>query len=320
MSCKIVLFTLFALLTQQDILASNKSVTEDFNFKIKRIIISLDSVITNSPNKNLTVQQHFELVKDKINNADLVVKFDSTLKYDFYECSSFNVLTDSEQKVDITFGQFVLDKYNTYPYLAYAIVIHTFQYAFDYFNNQSLFLISTENPIENAFFKLDAIALESMFLKTYVADHNKLGPLEKFLIADLNYGLLSSPILFMKTDIKLLHKMDDLKSRKDKGKFLLKEFDKIGKELIKNSTFENKSDWENFCTVVSLRTYLYYSKQVIFDIVHAKDGISLESFNMEQYKDNMSTIDDIKQLIGLNEKYLGLSDSILKNFGDKYIN
>jgi hypothetical protein len=318
MKLKIVFLSLIAIIIQQNMLAINNSVNENFSMKMNQIFVSLDSVISNSKNKNQTVEQHFKFVKDKIIKGDLVVGFDSTLEYDFFNCSSFNVSKDSNPKVDMTFGKFVIDKYAKYPNLVYAIVIHTFQYAYDYYNNQSLFLIGTENPIENVYFKIDAIAIESLFLKSYVSDNNSLGPLENYLIEDLNNGLLSSPTLFMKTDIKLLHLMDDLKSKKGKGKSLLNDFNKIGKDLIENSTFENKSDWDNYCTLVSLKTYVFYSKQVIFDIVCAKEGVSREAFDLKRYSENMLTIEKIQQLIGLNVKYFGLYDRVMNSYGDKY--
>lgn len=299
-------------------MAIGNSVNVEFSDKMNQIFVNLDSVISNSPNKNQIVQQHFEFVKDKIIKGDLDVGFDSTLEYDFFGCSSFNVSKNSDPKVDMTFGQFVIDKYANYPNLVYAIVIHTFQYAYDYYNNQSLFLISTENPIENVFFKIDAIAIESVFLKTFITDNSNLGPFEKYLIADLNNGLLSSPTLFMKTDIKLLHLMDDLKSKKGSGKSLLKEFNKIGKALIDNSTFENNNDWDNYCTLVSLRTYVYYSRQVIFDIVCAKDGVSRESFDFNRYTDNILMIEKIQHVIELNKKYFSLHDRVMDSYGDEY--
>lgn len=306
------------LIAQVSISATNNSVIVDFNLKMNQIFNDLDSVLSNSPQKDQTVQQHFEFVKDKIKSGDLVVAYDSTLEDNFLGCSSFNVSNDSNSKIDMTFGKFVIDNYSKYPNLVYAIVIHTFQYAFDYYNNQSLFLIGLENPIENVYFKVDAITIEALFLKTYISDNSNLGPLEKYLIIDFNNGLQSSPSLFLKTDIMLLHLMDDLKSKKGTSKSLLKEFKKIGSTLIKNSTFENKSDWDNYCTLVSLRTYVYFSRQVIFDIVCAKDGVNGESFDYKLYSDNNITIEKIQQMIELNKKYYNMHENVMSSYGDKY--
>jgi len=318
MKLKILFLSLIVIIIQQKVLGINNATIADFNIKINQIFVDLDSVITNSPQQNKTVQQHFEFVKEKIKSGDLVVGFDSTLEYDFFGCSSFNVSKDPNPHIDMTFGEFVIDKYSKYPNLIYAIVIHTFQYAYDYYNNQSLFMIGTENPIENVFFKMDAIAIEALFLKTYTSSNSNLGLFEKYLLVDLNNGLQSSPTFFLKTDILLLHSMDDLKSKKGSSKSLLNEFKKIGATLIKSSTFENKSDWENYCTLVSLRTYVYYSRQVIFDIVCAKDGVSRDSFDYERYSDNLSIIDKIQQMIELNKNFYGIRDKIMNAYGDSY--
>jgi len=67
-----------------------------------------------------------------------------------------------------------------------------------------------------------------------------------------------------------------------------------------------------------LRTYVYYSRQVIFDIVCAKDGVSRDSFDYERYSDNLSMIDKIQQMIELNKNFYGIRDKIMNAYGDSY--
>lgn len=297
-----------------------KSTNTDYNKKINNIFINLDSVISNSQHKDRTVEEHFRFVYKKIKDGDLVVRFDSNLVYDFFGCSSFNVSKGANHDIEMIFGNYIIDKYLKYPYLVYAIVVHTFQYAYDYYNNQSLFMISTENQIESIFFKMDAITIEAMFLKAYSSYNKNLGPFENLIIDDFSNGLPSSSALFLKTDIHLLHEMDALKSKSGTSKSLLDEYMNMGETLIKNFKLENKSEWEKYCALITLRTYVYYSKQVVFDIVYAKDGITQESFNFDRYSDIRTTIDRIINIIELNEELYNVKDKILKAYSDKYKN
>lgn len=318
MKLKIVLITLIVISSQQNMLGMHSSKIPDFNLRMNQIFNDMDSIITHSLQQNKTVQEHFRFVSEKIKSGELVVDYDSTLEYDFFGCSSFNINKGASPKFNMTFGKFVIDKYSDYPALIYAIVMHTFQYAYDYYNNQELFIISTENKIENVFFKMDAIAIEALFLKSYITDTSNLGPFEKFLIADLNNGLLSSPTLFLETDLALLHTMDELKYKSGSSNTLLRELKKMGDNLLKKSVFENRSDWENYCTLITLKTYVFYSKQVIFDIVYTKDNVSQDQFDFDLYVANRSTIDEIIKMIDLNKDYYNLHDEIMKVYGNEY--
>jgi hypothetical protein len=155
---------------------------------------------------------------------------------------------------------------------------------------------------------------------SYFKDKNSFGYLEKYLSADLLNDMNSSSTLFYKTDLTLLHKLDNLKSKDDGSKKLLKEFEKIGNELLKNTSFKDKSDWDKYCLLVSLRTYVFYSKQIVFDIVHVKDNISMESFNFENYPAILKTLNDMKIIVNENDMYFNYQAETIKLFGDYYKN
>lgn len=289
-----------------------------FEIEFNKILVDLDSVIANSKNQNETVVNHYNYIKNKIYNSELQIVLDTTLKYDFYDCASFNITVDNPKDVTISFGQFVVDKYESFPALIYAIIISTFQSAYDYYNNHELFLISTSNLIEKTYFELDAMILEAIFLEVYMKNSDELGHLERLLIADLPDNLRSSSMLFMKADIDLLHKIDDLKTQSKSADKLLKEFNAIGKDLIKSVTFNSDSKWVNYCSLVKLKTYVYYSQQVIFDIVHLKDRVSADKFKLEKYKDNLITINQLIKIINDNNSYLNYHQETLDIFSDYY--
>ena len=254
-----------------------------------------------------------------IYNKELAIKYDSTLNNDFFGCAGFNVAIDNTNDIHLSFGQYVVDKYPKYPALVHAIIINTFQSAYDYYNNQSLFLISIKNPIEKTYFKIDALTLEGLFLKVYMKDSpNKLGYFEKLLIADLSNNLNSVSTLFEETDLDLLHKIDMIKSEKLNATKSLKKFNDIGTEILKSVDFKSDSKWKNYCSVITLKTYIYYSRQVVFDIVHIKDGVTETSFKMEDYPENFTTIKKLQDVIKDNSGFLSYYSETLKLYGDFY--
>jgi len=301
---------LFGIETTQDI----KSVEITFN----RILNGLDSIFTNSTVHNQTVEQHFKFVKDKITKGELEISYDSTLNNDFYGCASFNVSKENNQKVDISIGKFVIENHKNYPALVYAIMISAFQNSYDYFNNNELFIISLKNPIERLYFETDALMLEAMFLDTYMKNNTTLGYVEKYFIADLPQNLNGSTTLFRQTNLNLLHEIDALKSKDKSASALLKEFNEIGKDLINTIKLDNKSRWVNYCSIITLRTYVYYSKQVIFDILFSKNDINQDTFKLDDYPENLATINNIQKIIDEHKDMLAYHQETMKLFADSY--
>jgi hypothetical protein len=314
---RLVLF--LVLLASVRVSASESLSLKNFSDSFNLILTKLDSVLNAGTSQYPKLKEHYDFVKHKLQSGELTLVYDSTLNNDFYGCSSFNMNEKDHSKINLSFGRFLCDKYTSYPFLCYAIVINSFQNAYDFYNNQELFQISMDNPIEKTFFGMDAIAMECMFLGSYAKGSKQLGPVEKLLIADLQHGLETSSILFYKTDLTLLHRMDDLKSTDKSGKELLHEFDKIGKELIDNIKFDG-NEWQNYCSAVTLRTYIYYSRQVIYDIVHAKNGVDLSSFDLNSYKDNQKTITKLQNIIGQHNACLDYQTNVFKKYGDAYRN
>jgi hypothetical protein len=274
-----------------------------FEKKFNVILNSLDSIINKSGPGNVMVRTNFNFIRDKIFSNELPVKYDSTLTYNVYECSAFGITKEDPLEVSLSYGNFLTDKFNQFPCLGYAIIINSFQYAYDFYTKQDLYFISIGNNIENVYFQMNALTLEAIFLSTYCRNAENKGPIENYLINDLKNGLAGSAILFKKTNLGLLHKMDKLKNRDATSAQLLNEFKEIGNGLIKEISFENKSEWENYCSIVTLRTYVFYSQQVIFDIVHLKDNVSLERFRFDDYSDNLIVIDEIRKILAQYTEY-----------------
>jgi|SRR5690554_3599962 len=317
MKAKISIITFLLALAFPSICVGNNDI-KTFEIQFNRILNNLDSIIGNSECQHDIIVKHYEFIKDKINNKELPIAYDSTLNNDFYGCASFNILRDNNHDVNLSYGQFIVDKYESNPALIYGIIINTFQAAYDYYNNQELFLISTSNQIEKTYFEMDAMTIEAIFLKVYMKSQPNLGYFEKYLMADLSNNLYGTATLFKKTDLRLLHQIDKLKSEDKDADKLLKEFRQIGRNLIKNTTFDSGSKWTNYCSLITLKTYVYYSQQVIFDIMHLKDGISEKSFNIEDYSENYEVIREIQKIIGENNSFLSYHDETMELYADFY--
>lgn len=161
-----ITFFLFLIWVSLPALGQPKSGTNAASFEMtfNRIMGDLDSVISNSKNQNETVVSHYRFVRDKIYKGELSVVFDKSLTYDFFGCAAFSFASDNSGEAFLTFGPFVVDKYEKYPVLTYGILIHTFQSAYDYYTNRKSFLVAVDNQIEKVYFEMDAIMLEALFL------------------------------------------------------------------------------------------------------------------------------------------------------------
>ena len=162
------------------------------------------------------------------------------------------------------------------------------------------------------------MTLEAIFLNVYMKGSTKLGYLEKYLISDLPNNLSGSSILFKKTDLDLLHKIDNLKTQDKNADKLLKDFNNIGKDLIKSVTFNSDSKWVNYCSIITLKTYVFYSQQVIFDIVNLKNGVSADLFKLDDYPENLKTIKQMQSIIKDKNSFLNYHQETLKMYGDTY--
>jgi len=313
----ILIFTL-SYLFPVTVKANNETEKTKFAIKFNKILDGLDSVISNSKEQQATVVKNYNFVKNKIINKELSIAFDSTLNYDYYGCGSFGISEKDPQKGQLSFGRYIVDKYERFPALAYAVIINAFQSASDYYNNKELFLISRNNPIEKTYFEIDAIALEALFLNVYMKDSHHLGFLEKYLIADLKNGMYGSAFLFCKTDLSFLHTMDNIRSEGKSESTLLKKFSSMGKDLIKTTTFNSDSKWVNYCSIIKLKTYVYYSRQVIFDIVYLKSGVSQTTFNLDNYPENIETLKQVQKVIEEHKNCMNYHEETLKMLGDTY--
>jgi hypothetical protein len=103
--------------------------------------------------------------------------------------------------------------------------------------------------------------------------------------------------LFEKTDLNLLHKIDAICTKKisfEQGK---KEFIEIGEEICKSVEFKDNK-WNNYCNVVTLRTFTYYSRQVLHDLLYKLSNVELsdKQLDLKNYPDVEAIVKKIQEI------------------------
>lgn len=291
-------------------------INDKIGFKFNQILYDLDSIIKNSMNQNEIVNQRYKFVIEKIYKNEINIAYDSTFFYGFYGCAATKILVDTNS-VELTIGDFIIDIYDKHPFIVHSVLIFQFQLIFEFYNNRDAFLISIDNSIENLYYNIDALLVEAMFIKDYLSELNNLAPLEKYLKFDLDYNMTGASKLFYNTDLTLLHRLDELRNKKNIKK-ALKEYNSIGEELMQNVKFDG-SNWENYYNLVSLNTYVYYSSQILHDI-NFKLVDKTDEFNLNNYPDTKDIIKKVKDYANDNIDWFNYQDETLKKFNNYYLN
>jgi len=245
------------------------------------------------------VIRSFNFTLEKIRKGEVSVIFDDTLNYGITGCASANILEDGS--INIVYGSFVLDAYEVFPVLIEGIIVHEFQHVYDFLTKPELIEISRTNPIEKTYFEVDALTIEGIYFNTYRTESDEITPLERFFVGDAESGFWSLTAVFERADIQLLHQIDEVeKNVKSKDK-AIQNYISIGREILDKIEFSD-NNWNNYCNLVSLRTFSYYSKQVLFDILFATERKELTADELEL--SNFPKVDSIvSESLSLIDQY-----------------
>jgi hypothetical protein len=279
------------------------------------ILKDLDSIIGNSSNKNITLEKNFKFILKQIQEKKVTIIYDTSLNYSFRGCAAASYVDGDTSNYRLSFGNYVIDKYNYFPFLIQGIIIHEFQHLNDLFLNKNQMVVSENNPIEKTYFEMDALYQESQFIKTYVGKRKNLSPIEGYLLADEN--LLGTAILFQEVDLELLHSMDDIKAKKVSFEEGENEFVEIGKRLQSSVSFSSdKDDWDNYTKAIKLKTYIYYSKQVLHDLLFnlANKSFSDEQLDVKTYPKFYKIVSEVQKSLEPNSHYLTYHDDLMKSY------
>jgi len=295
---------------------SEKSPDVTFN----DVLNELDSLVHNTSPGNELIRTRFDYVLNKIKSREVVIVYDSLLKYSIDSCSSFGRKKDSSAMF-IGFGPFFVDLYPQNRSTAYAILIHEFQHAYDYYTNREGYEIGLTNPIEKEYFEVDAMALEAYFVRDYLKDY-PISPSEQYLSENLSWGMQGAALFLTQTDLELLHEIDRIKDGPKDWQSSVNDFISIGKSITDTTVFSgNRPFWMNYMSLVRLVTYVWYGSQVSYDIVHFKDSRvnSLSDYSLANYPAVKSTILEAQNKMFANIKYLRFQDTVYANYNSYFI-
>ena len=314
MSYKKSILFLSIILFSQFLVAENidKKTSDQFNLIFK----NLSTILATPPKDDHLVAEHCNFIIEKIQSGEISIVFDSTLNQNFIGCASANY-SKSHKNIELSFGQYLVDAYPKYPLLVNCILVHEMQHLYDYFTNKQLFLIGLDNNIEKLYFEADALSLEALYVNLYLKDKFELGPFENYLLQDLNNGMTGSVLLYYKTDLTLLHKLDDIRSHNKSINKAINEFITIGQKLL-DDKFDN-NPWNNYCKFIALRTYVFYSKQVLYDI-NCKIGdktCNPNIFESKIFPQAVEMVNKIKQYANENDSKVDFQKSYIDKL-EKY--
>jgi len=117
-----------------------------------------------------------------------------------------------------------------------------------------------------------------------------------------------------------LHKIDAIKGQNlnfDQG---LGVFVSIGKDLNKSIKFSDKK-FLNYCSLITLRTYIYYSKQVLHDLIFklGKRSVNDENINFTDYPDFNKIIIKLQKIYDDNKSYIDYHEETMKMLENYYV-
>lgn len=310
----------YLILVIINIFISKSFSSNNENTNINKIFKNLEFIISNSSNKNQYFERTYNFVVDKINKEDVVISYDSNLSFSVFGSSAVLFNSNLTNKCKLLYGDFVLKAYQKYPNLVHAILIHEMQHIYDFYNNQGLFEISKNNCIEKTYFEVDALTMEALFLNNYVNETKNLSLIERFFIADFKNQLDNTYKLFNEVDINILHQIDNIKNKNITFDEAISEYQNIGNKLL-NDFIIKEDIWENYCKLISIYTYVFYSKQVIHDISYNFSKIELtnENFNIENYPETNDIIKKMRIILNDNNDIFIHKNNTLKII-ENYIN
>ncbi len=297
----------------------NAQQLESISTKFNDILLNLEDKITNTEPGNEYVVRSFNFTLEKIRQGEVSAVFDDKLNYGITGCASANILEDGS--INFSFGKFLIDAYEAFPILVEGIIVHEFQHVYDFATKPRLIEISRSNPIEKSYFEVDGITIEGIYFNSYRTKSDNISRLENFFLAEINSGFWSVIAIFDRVDLQLLHQIDDVEKNTETKEEAIQNFINIGRELLDRVEF-NDNNWNNYCNLVSLRTFSFYSRQVVFDILFVTEGKELtdDELKLSDFPEIDSTVSEALALIDKYESFfIDFRRQVINSYNEEVI-
>lgn len=260
--------------------------------RIGALLDSLSLRVETIGNVQKSVFAAYEFVMPRINSGEIALSFDSTFNYGLGGCAAASFI--NEKKMALVMGDYILDLHDAFPLLAEAIVMHEFQHLYDGLTKPEMF-VTKDNPIEEAYYEVDGIYIEALFIRYYRTPSDKRTTFDKYLDYDLDYGLESIALIATNCDLSFLHYIDEIRLRSgsqeealklliDQGDSLLLDLDRTG------------DNWTDFQLGIRAHTYINKSRQLLRDVLY--------QFTDKQIKDKKITLEKYPEYYAIVQKLI----------------
>jgi hypothetical protein len=292
--------------------------TEEIDLNKYQIIIftlidNLNEIVQDNPVNEL-VYQTFSVSHEAIRNNKVSFKIDPKMN-SVLSGMSFNTYESGE--VSLAFGLKYLDTYHPESSIHYSILIHEYRHLYDYLRLGEGYKNSHNDEKEKYWFELDAMRIETEFIKTYLAEDYELSKYEELLLHSLeNDNLNVASTLFLRTSMNVFFYFDRLEIRY-KNHEITKE-DIIGDLeqrgwIYTNGYNENNNDYIKYGRYREIVTFRRYLTRILITMNDIPELTWEELFS--QYEDIGEIYYTIGDIINADEsKHMSYWKSTIDSF------
>ena len=277
----------------------------------------LSLVASKNPEKDDQVPKFCKLIKEKIDNKEMLYGVENNADRDVFNGASFVFATDGKQKPALVLKEALIDCFPKHRSLVLGILVHEIQHAFSFFQHPDYHRTVCNNPLEKFLFEMDAYFIEASFLRDYVLDDKSdLTPFEKLLLVSLAKDNLSGfARIILNQDRDLVYHLYGYRDDKTPLKETIDHYLKVGTDLIEDFKNAARGDsGKKVSLLISLRSFCKFGPQLLKDTVEFKDPKKPENFTLEYSPDFKAMISKMNDLLKKEEPLLGLHMDERKKF------
>jgi hypothetical protein len=264
----------------------------------------MNNIFAQCGSKNNLVTKVYNEVRNRIINGEIHLVINKNLPNSIFGGAEFSV--DDKNNKYISLSPYLLEIQEKHPTIVYSILIHEFQHASDFFNNNLRFQTSKTNRLEKYLYEMDAFFVEGMFISDVLTNCSKYKTtkFENFLAHSLSQDNMQHfSLSLLGTDMNLVHALFKISESTDASTVKIEKIKTIGNNILSGSKFPNSGDaWSKYLSIIPFYTFRNYIPQIMFNIEsqNASRRLNPADFDLKRYP-AISEIDD--NMILVIEKY-----------------
>jgi len=257
-----------------------------------QIISDLTEIIGNNDiSKN--VYETFSFAQKTIQNKDVILETNPSIDQEWNNKMANTILggmcfrKDKTGQLYLSFGKKYLDTYAKNSSIHYTILMHEFKHLNDYFDNKNSFFDLNWRKIFQLQYELNAIKIESEFIKYYLVGNIHISKCENYILESYEKDNLESWTIYnRKESADIYNFFMNMKLEFEQNKILKKQLEKslmekADKLLEKKNLFMNLFDVSNnngnnfsrYGHFIRLKTYEKYLRYIIFEKFKMKETL-----------------------------------------------